>query len=1119
MSKLAWKPWSEVVPIRDDLKSGELTLSMFAADLYDVAMQKGKRLLYEDPVEFFALTYATYNQRELAKDVILRLGGWSEKAVRQLALTYGGGKTHTLITLYHLVNDPAALPDLPAVQEFKEHVGIALPKSRVVTLPFDKLDVEKGMEVRSPLGDCRWLKHPWSVIAYQIAGNIGLRLLNANDQPEERETPPAENLLVDLLSIPRAENLSVLILIDEVLMYAREKVGLDPVWRDRLVDFFQYLTQAVTKVDHCAMVASLLATDPKKSDTLGKEITQELYAIFGRQEEEPIQPVVKEDVAEVLCRRFFKAEAIRDRQAFQAHVVAALKGITELDEQTKKEGKAAEERFLKSYPFHPDLTEVLYQKWTQLEAFQRTRGVLRTFALALRNAAHWDSSPLIGTNVFLSAPNEDGLSDALSELAKVATSEEYEGKRQEWKSILDGELRKAQEIQTQTIGLKEREIEQAVVATFLHSQPIGQKALSRELFLLLGHTRPDRIELEKALISWAEASWFLDEDFLQDVATRDGGQKTLPNQWRLGSKPNLKQMHHDACRYRVSDDYVEQKLGTEIEGLKSLTSGASNVGVKPHTLPKKTKDVDDDGAFHYVLLGPNAASRSGSPSAEAKRYIDEHAGSDDPRVYRNAVICAVPDRDGLEVARQRIRDYLGWEEVKSQLQNQDLDAVRRDRLDDNIKDAKAKVPESIRQAYCIVVTASERDDVQAFKLTIDPSEPLFQQIKNDSRSRIQETAITADALLPEGPYDLWREDEPSRRVKVLVESFAQYPRLPKMLNSKAVLDTLVDGCQTGIFVLQLLRPDGSTRTFWREQPASEVLKDPALEAVLPEAATLTNLLPPLLQPGELPELWQEDTLTLKALRDYFSGSTVVQIQKQGYAEPMVIPKVAAGVIDDAVRNLVQQGRLWLLHGNTSLWREEVPEGALTDDAELRSSPTPFSFTDVLSPNLPNAWSNGDVTTALNLLDALSVKAGVRLPWALVQDALKGAFNAGVLQRSPDSGQWPCDLAGASAVKIQVTQGKPPESVTSSLDSPSFSEQKNATYNNGRTLVTEAELETNEIQNLEEQLDDLQRAATESGLELKFKVRIELIGESRPSEEAIAKLNELLKEVSNGFELK
>lgn len=340
-----------------------------------------------------------------------------------------------------------------------------------------------------------------------------------------------------------------------------------------------------------------------------------------------------------------------------------------------------------------------------------------------------------------------------------------------------------------------------------------------------------------------------------------------------------------------------------------------------------------------------------------------------------------------------------------------------------------------------------------------------------------------------------------------------------MLNSKAVLDTLIDGCKSGIFVLQLPRPDGSTRTFWRDQPESEVLKDAALEAVLPEKATLGNLLPTLLLPGELPELWQSDTLTLKALREYFSGSTIVQVQKNGYAEPMPIPQTAAGVLDYAVQNLVQQGRLWLLHGNTSLWREEVPEGALADDVELRSSPTPLSFTDVLPTNLASAWSSGEVTTALNILEALSEKAGVRLPWALVRDALKGAFSAGVLQRSTDSGQWPCDLAGASAVKVQLPQGTTPGTGTSSTDSSGAHEQEEVTYPNGRTLVTEAELETNEIQNLEEQLDDLQRTATESGLELKFKVQIKLTGEARPSDDAIAKLNELLKEVSQDFDLK
>src|SRR3990172_1304973 len=137
MTKLPWKPWHEVVKIREDLRSGELSLAMFAADLYDVAMKKGLRAVYEEPEQFFALTYPTLNLRELAKDVVLRLAGKNDKAIRQLELTYGGGKTHTLITLLHLVKDPKKLPDLPAVREFKEHIGIALPQARVAVLSFD----------------------------------------------------------------------------------------------------------------------------------------------------------------------------------------------------------------------------------------------------------------------------------------------------------------------------------------------------------------------------------------------------------------------------------------------------------------------------------------------------------------------------------------------------------------------------------------------------------------------------------------------------------------------------------------------------------------------------------------------------------------------------------------------------------------------------------------------------------------------------------------------------------------------------------------------------------------------------------------------------------------------
>ena len=165
MAKPAWKPWHEVVKLREDVRTGELSLATFAADLYQVMVGQAKPV-YQDPREFFSLTYPTYNLRELSKEVVLRLAGKNEKAVRQLALPFGGGKTHTLITLYHLVNDPKNLPDLPAVREFKEAIGVELPQACVAALPFDKLDVEKGMETKSPSGKLRWLKQPWSVLAW-----------------------------------------------------------------------------------------------------------------------------------------------------------------------------------------------------------------------------------------------------------------------------------------------------------------------------------------------------------------------------------------------------------------------------------------------------------------------------------------------------------------------------------------------------------------------------------------------------------------------------------------------------------------------------------------------------------------------------------------------------------------------------------------------------------------------------------------------------------------------------------------------------------------------------------------------------------------------------------------
>jgi len=1106
MAKLTWKPWHEVVKLREDLRSGELPLHMFAADLYEVIMQRGKRPVYEQPENFFSLTFPTYNLRQLVRDVVLRLSGKNDKAVRQLELTYGGGKTHTLITLRHLVYAPEMLPDIPAVAEFIQDIGQRPTKCRVAGLCFDKLDVEKGMEVRSHKGEIRTLKQPWSVLAYQLAGDDGLKILHADGKPEERDSAPAENLMIELLEIPNKDGLGTLVLIDEVLMYAREKAAQDPDSRARLVNFFQYLTQAATKVDRCCIVASLLATDPRKSDSLGREIQAELYDVFQRQREEAVEPVVKEDVAEVLRRRFFAPESLKDRDSFRQHIVPAVKGIAMLDEQTAKMGAEAEDRFLKSFPFHPDLTEVLYSKWTQLARFQRTRGVLRTFALALREAEKWDTSPLIGPAVFLNAPEKEGLSEALREMVSIADTEDWEGKKQAWTGILDNEFTQAKQIQLESVGLKYREIEQAVVSTFLHSQPIGQNARTRDIVVLLGTTRPDKIELEKGLSRWAQKSYWLDDLY---TAVADS---QMPNTWRLGNRPNLTQMHAVTAK-NIPDDTVRARLLDDISKVKSLSANASAAGVRVHTLPTRPKDIEDDGAFHYAVLGPNTASESGKPSAEAKRFLDETTGSDKPRVYRNSVLLLVPSKDGLELAFARVRDYLAWEivrdDIKKQQKDGNVDPARSQTLQINIDKSKGRIPEAIKQVYCIVVTVSEKDDAQAFKITVS-DEPHFNIIKSDKRSRVQDTAITAEALLPEGPYNLWRPGETSRRVKDLSGAFAQLPHLPKMLKASAIIDTLVAGCERGIFVLKLTRPDGTSRSWWMSKPDENALNDPAIELVLPQFALLDEISASLIAPKKLPELWVSDEIDFKTVLDYFSGSSTVQVERDGYKEQMCIPKAEKLVVEKAISTSVEAGNLWLISGPASILGEPIPAGVLTINAKLCVPPQTIPAAEILPENLPDAWKD-EIASGLSIATALSMKSGKTLPWKTVRDVINSSLQARFIEHADAVQGWPCDFPNAQIFKFKPNKGNIGEGI--GFDKGS------SVSGLTRILIAKSELEPSAIQDLGDVIPKILEIKAKANVPLRFKIQIEFgDGKVTPPEEAIKEMNNLLENLKKGFNL-
>ena len=1089
------KPWHQVVRLKEELRSGELALAEFAADLHEVTQAQGRRPIYEEPEQFFTLTYPTHALRELVKDVAGRLAGQSDKAVRQLELTYGGGKTHTLITLYHLFRDPAALPDLPAVQEFREHVGGDLPRAFPVALCFDKIDVERGIGgVRAPDGETRRLRHPWSVLAFQLAGGAGLRAIHADGRDEERETPPAEPLLVELIERPQRQGLGTLILVDEVLMYAREKAGMDPVWRDRITDFFQYLTQAVAKVDRAALVASLLATDPNKQrGELGQLLITGLFDVFRRQREEGVLPVGKEDVTEVLCRRFFEPDSVRDRSAFRSHVIGVVRGLAKLDDATAREGAGAEQRFCDSFPFHPDLTDVFYSRWTQLAGFQRTRGILRTLATALREAEKWDDSPLVGPAALLTAPDTPPVSEAVRELAGVATAEGAagEGHRTDWAPLLETELERARQIQDELPALRDgREAEQAVIAVFLHSQPIGHKAYTPELVRLVGSRAPDAIELEKGLRRWREISWFLDD---ADTGVDDAaGAQSLPQSWRLGNRPNLRQMHDEACAQRVGAEAVEARLEEAIRGTKSLIEDATALEVGVHLLPAAPRDVRDDGSFRYAVMGPDAVSDSGKPSPVAKRFLDETTGPDRPRVHRNAVVLAVPSRDGLEAARAAVRALLGWEEVQAQLGGHEVDAVQAERLRRRLQEARGRVPEAVRHAYAVVVTVNERNAVHAFRLAAS-GRPLFTEIKNDDRSRIKETPVDAGALLPGGPYDLWSEDEDARFVKDLAGAFARYPRLPKVLNPKVLLDTVLQGVQRGLLVARLVRPDGSLRTWWREAVDAAARDDPQLEVVLPEHAELSVLSDALLTPGILPELWTgpEDVpaVTLSDVEAYFGGDRVVHVPKDGYDEPYAIPRCARETVRDAVERAVQQGTVWLTSGPASVWKESVPYGALDANAVLRPPPEPIAPQDLVEEALPGAWTEGR-TNGIALAQALSQSRGTTLPWGLVRDAITASTASRWLRLAAGGSSIDCAYEAAGSLV---------------LERPDESERYSVKPSTGGAV-----LEVDQLQDLAELTSRLLEAS--AGAELRFHVRVVLDGDLSPDDRTA--LDKLLADVAD-----
>ena len=371
---------------------------------------------------------------------------------------------------------------------------------------------------------------------------------------------------------------------------------------------------------------------------------------------------------------------------------------------------------------------------------------------------------------------------------------------------------------------------------------------------------------------------------------------------------------------------------------------------------------------------------------------------------------------------------------------------------------------------------------------------------------MQDTAVTAEALLPDGPYNLWKGGETSRRVKDLAGAFAQLPHLPKMLKSQAIVETLVDGCMQGTFVLKLTRPDRTFRTWWRMRPDDAAMNDPAIELVLTEAAELGEIPGELLTPKALPDLWAGDEIKAQAVIDYFCGKTVVQVDKGGFTEAVPVPKASTEVVNGAIEEAVATGKVWLLSGPASLLAEPIPAGVLAPDATLRTPPELIPAAAILPENLPNAWKD-DSTTALSIATALSQQAGSTLPWKTVHDVIGGSLQARFIALTDDSAPWPCDLSAAHTVKIKVAVAGAGGGTGGDDPTPP------------NIRVAAADFEPSQMQDLGDLIPALLEFKAKAKIGMKFHVRLEVgDGTTPPGDDAVNEINNLLKAVGDEFQV-
>jgi hypothetical protein len=816
------RPWWHTAIPHCDIREGRLDLRVFAVDLAQVI--EGQAVPeYKDPDTFFRRTFLTRGLRSTLKGVLRRLAGRDDGvAITQMATVFGGGKTHTLLALYHIVAHGAQVAYLEPVEQLLAEAGLDASSpllgggdrggaAKVAAVDCAQISPSQPRQVSGTSEVPLTLHTLWGEIAYRLAGVEGYEIVRQSD--EERVAPGSE-ALEKLLQVTGP----ALILIDETLSYITKASGI-PVGKgylsDQAQEFLLELTRAVNAAADVALVLTMTSSPQEQIGEAAERAAEEIdraIRILRRTRQVEVS-AEREELYEILKRRLFDTDP--DQIEAQARGVAQAHWdyYRAHPNDFPQEAQTPEYRDLmvRAYPFHPALVEILRDRWGSISGFQRTRGVLRLLALIIGDLYQQKHiAPLIQP-AHVNLDNGEIRAELL----------EYVDNRGGYESAIFSDIggtdeSKAPFLDRVTGGDYARHCIATGLATsmfmYSHSGATQRAASAERPQLWLATLQPGIVPAlaADALDKLQRRLWYLE--------VREGT-------YRIDSQPNLNQMlvtRVDAIRQEP--ELIRERVRTAVEEV---------VGQRPFPSlviwPDEPGQVPNRRTLTLVVLDPKHAWGPGEAEQKrARAFVEDILANarNTFRQFKNTLAFALPTVEGVRVMEDTAVRLLALEAIHRQYRNGGLSDTQMEELQTKLDQARKGLPGAVWGAYTVTVAPS--GDADTLKGTGGETtlwvrqehgfpgyRPGVHSVAERVWKRLMDDQRLLERLDPrlvsEGKGDQWRlwltEDE-RINVATLWDYFCRFPYLPMLTGPEALQQTIAWGVQRGLFAYAL--GDGET---------------------------------------------------------------------------------------------------------------------------------------------------------------------------------------------------------------------------------------------------------------------------------------------------------------------